>query len=275
MTAIHRVARFLTRFVAAGGGVVLLTVGLSACSSDSSSNTLSFCTDPTYPPAEFYQVSKVGSVSLKRELAGADIDIGSAVAHRIGKDARFVTTKFSDIIDHLLNKKCDAIISLMNDTSQRRNKVSFVDYLAAGQDLMFKKGTTPIRSLTDLYGRTVSVASDTTEEDFLKAANKAAPGGKQINIKSYPSENNAILALDSGKVEAYFGDAPIVQSAVAADSSLVRGPELVKPLPIGIALRPGDSRIAAVRKAVHGMYSDGTMGRILSKWKFTSYAIAP
>ena len=167
MSATHPVTRFLTRFIAAASGVVLLTVGFSACSSDSSSNTLSFCTDPTYPPAEFYQVSKVGSVSLKRELVGADIDIGSAVAHKMGKDARFVTTKFTDIIDHLLDKKCDAIISLMNDTSQRRTKVSFVDYLAAGQDLMLKKGTTPINSLAELYGRRVSVASGTTEGDFL------------------------------------------------------------------------------------------------------------
>jgi polar amino acid transport system substrate-binding protein len=275
MSATHPVARFLTRLVAAAGTVLLLTVGLSACTSDSSSNTLSFCTDPTYPPAEFYQVSKVGSVSLKRQLAGADIDIGSAVAHKMGKDARFVDTKFTDIIDHLLNKKCDAIISLMNDTTQRRTTVSFVDYLAAGQDLMLKKGTTPINSLAELYGRSVSVASSTTEEDFLKAANNAAPGGKQIVIKSYPSENNAILALDNGKVEAYFGDAPIVQSAVAADSSLVRGAQLVKPIPIGIALRPGDSRIAAVQKAVNDMYADGTMGAILAKWKFTSYAITP
>jgi polar amino acid transport system substrate-binding protein len=275
MSATHPVARFLTRFVAAAGTVVLLTVGFSACTSDSSSNTLSFCTDPTYPPAEFYQVSKVGSVSLKRQLAGADIDIGSAVAHKMGKDARFVDTKFTDIIDHLLNKKCDAIISLMNDTSQRRTTVSFVDYLAAGQDLMLKKGTTPINSLAELYGRSVSVAAATTEQDFLKAANNAAPGGKQIVIKSYPSENNAILALDNGKVEAYFGDAPIVQSAVAADSSLVRGAQLVKPIPIGIALRPGDSRIAAVQKAVNDMYADGTMGAILAKWKFTSYAITP
>jgi ABC-type amino acid transport substrate-binding protein len=265
----------LTRFVAAAGVVVLLTVGLSACSSNSSSNTLSFCTDPTYPPAEFYQVSKVGTVSLKRELAGADIDIATAVAHRMGKHATFVTTKFGDIISQLLDKKCDAIISLMNDTAQRRTKVSFVDYLAAGQDLMLKKGTTPINSLAELYGRSVSVASDTTEEQFLKAANKAAPGGKQILIKSYPSENNAILALDNGKVEAYFGDSPVVQSAVAANSSLVRGAQLVKPIPIGIALRHGDSRIAAVRKAVREIYSDGTMGHILSKWKFTSYAITP
>src|SRR4051794_32031919 len=149
MSATRLVARLLPRFVAAAGALVLLTVGLSACSSGSSSDTLSFCTDPTYPPAEFYRVANVGTASLKRELAGADIDIASAVAHKIGQDVRFVNTKFSDIIDHLLNKKCDAIISLMNDTPQRRTKISFVDYLAAGQDLMLKKSTPSISSLAE------------------------------------------------------------------------------------------------------------------------------
>jgi polar amino acid transport system substrate-binding protein len=274
MTATRRVIRLTTKFVALSGAVVLLTAGLSACSK-SSSDVLSFCTDPTYPPAEFYQVQKNGTADLKRTLVGADIDIGTAVAKKLDKSVKFVNTNFSDIIAHLLDKKCDAIISLMNDTAKRRTQVSFVDYLAAGQDLMLKKTTTPVTDLAGLFGRTVSVASSTTEEDFLKAANKAAPTGKQITIKSYPSENNAILALTTNKVEAYFGDAPVVQAAVAADKSLIQGPELVKPIPVGIALRPGDSRISKVQKAVNDMYTDGSMGKILARWKFTRYAVTP
>lgn len=262
------------RAVAATSGALLLAAGLSACSS-SSSDTLSYCTDPTYPPAEFYKVTNVGSPDLKRVLSGADIDIGKAVADKLDKDSKFVTTPFSDIINKLLDKKCDAVISFMNDTAKRRTQVSFVDYLAAGQDLMLKKGTSPISETAALYGRTVSVAKSTTEETFLTAANKAAPGGKQITVKSYDTENDAILALHNDKVEAYFGDAPIVQSAVAADSSLVRGPELVKPIPIGIAMRPGDSRISKVQSAVNDLYSNGTMGRILARWKFARYAITP
>ena len=131
------------RAVVATSGALLLAAGLSACSS-SSSDTLSFCTDPTYPPAEFYKVTNVGSPDLKRVLSGADIDIGKAVADKLDKDSKFVTTPFSDIIDKLLDKKCDAVISFMNDTAKRRTQVSFVDYLAAGQDLMLKKGTSPI-----------------------------------------------------------------------------------------------------------------------------------
>jgi ABC-type amino acid transport substrate-binding protein len=269
-----RGARAATRVIAATASALLLATGLSACSKDSS-DQLSFCTDPTYPPAEFYQVGKVGSADLKRVLTGADIDIGKAVADKLDKGAKFVTTNFSEIINKLLDKKCDAIISFMNDTAKRRTQVSFVDYLAAGQDLMLKKTTAPISGLSGLFGRSVSVAKSTTEESFLTTANKAAPGGKQITIKSYQTENEAILALHNDKVDAYFGDAPIVKAAVAADSSLVHGPQLVKPIPIGIAMRPGDSRISKVQKAVNDLYTNGEMGRILGRWKFTDYAIKP
>jgi amino acid permease len=66
-----------------------------------------------------------------------------------------------------------------------------------------------------------------------------------------------------------------LQATVAADSSLVQGAQLVKPIPIGIALRPGDPRIGGIQKAVKDMYQSGTMGSILTKWKFNRYAINP
>ena len=49
----------------------------------------------------------------------------------------------------------------------------------------------------------------------------------------------------------------------------------MKPIPIGIALRPGDPRIDGILKAVKDMYETGKMGAILTKWKFNRYAINP
>jgi hypothetical protein len=49
----------------------------------------------------------------------------------------------------------------------------------------------------------------------------------------------------------------------------------VKPIPIGIALRPGDPRIGGIQKAVKDMYQSGTMGSILTKWKFNRSAMNP
>jgi polar amino acid transport system substrate-binding protein len=260
----------LRRAAAAAGFAVLLAGGLVGCSSSNAS--LSFCTDPSYPPAEFYKVAKVGSGSeLKRQLVGADIDIATEVAKRNDKTADFVETSFSGIIDAVEANRCDAIISFMNDTPERRQRLDFVNYLAAGQSVMTRKSGVPVASVTDLQGKRVSVAKDTTEEAFLTMTN--ASSGQGIKILSFATENDAIYALQQGAADAYFGDTPIVESAVAADSSLVMGGELVKPKPIGIAMRKGDERVADVKDAVNAMYKDGTMGRILANWKFTRYAL--
>ena len=116
-------------FAALAAATVATTV--AAAPARQSAGTLTFCTDATYPPEEFFQGTK---------LAGSDIDIGSEVARRLGMTAKFQNTGFDGIIAALIAKKCDAIISGMNDTPERRKQVAFVDYISVGQSLMVKKG---------------------------------------------------------------------------------------------------------------------------------------
>lgn len=264
--------RAAVRWAGALLAAALVAGGIAGCSTPA--KTLTFCTDPTYPPAEFYKVQQVGTQTLKRQLAGADIDIGTAVAQRLGRPVSFADTPFDQIIAALLGGQCDAIISFMNDTPQRRRQVAFVDYLAAGQLILLPKGAPPVTAVSDLYGRTVSVAEDTTEQQFLQAQNAHAPAGRPIKILSFATEDDAIYALQHGVAGAYFGDAPIVLAAAAADSSLTAGAQLVPPIPVGIAVRPGDPLQAQIAQAIKAMYQDGTMGTILSRWGWARYALA-
>jgi polar amino acid transport system substrate-binding protein len=241
----------------------------------SSAKALNFCTDPNYAPAEFSRVTKVGTGELKRELAGADIDIARALAADLGASAQFTETSFSGIFDALRDRRCDAVISMANDTPERRQRVAFVDYLAAGQSVMARKDVPAISTVADLRGKTVAVARDTTEEQFLTAQNASASGGASIKILSFATENDAIYAVQQDAAQVYFGDTPVVVAAVAADKALVLGPEIVKPIPIGIALRPNDSLIGDLTTAVKKLYANGTMGQILARWNFTRYALAP
>src|SRR5215813_10619124 len=123
-----------------------------------------YCTDATYPPEEYFQGSKI---------VGSDIDIGTGVAKAMGVGAQFKNTGFDGIIAALLSKRCDAVISGMNDTPERRKQVDFVDYLKVGQSIMVKKGNTNhISTLESLSGHSVSVEAGTTNRDFLAATSK-------------------------------------------------------------------------------------------------------
>jgi polar amino acid transport system substrate-binding protein len=237
---------------------------IQAPASISSAGKLVFCSDITYPPEESY---KAGTTTPE----GSDIDIGNYVAKKMGVTAQFDNTGFDGIIAALLAKKCDAIISGMNDTPERRKQVAFVDYLKVGQSFMVKAGNPEhIAGLDDLAGKAASVETGTTNKDFLDAQSKrlTSQGKKAIKVVTFPKDTDAANALKTGKVDAYFGDSPVVAYYIERDpKSFSIGGSPVNPIPIGIAIRKSDTELqAAVKKAVDAMYADGTMNKILVKW---------
>jgi polar amino acid transport system substrate-binding protein len=239
--------------------------GIQAPASIKSSGTLVFCSDITYPPEESY---KQGTTTPE----GSDIDIGGDVAKRMGVKARFDNTGFDGIIAALLAKKCDAIISGMNDTPERAKQVHFVDYLRVGQSFMVKKGNPAnIVGLASLAGHSASVETGTTNKDYLDAQSSKlkSQGKKGIDVVTFPKDTDAANALKTGKVDAYFGDSPVVAYYIETDpSSFAIGGNPVNPIPIGIAIRKNDTELqTAVKKSIAAMYADGTMDKILKKWK--------
>jgi polar amino acid transport system substrate-binding protein len=237
---------------------------IQAPASIKSAGKLVFCSDITYPPEESY---KPGTTTPE----GSDIDIGNYVAKKMGVTARFDNTGFDGIIAALLAKKCDAIISGMNDTPERRKQVAFVDYLKVGQSFMVKAGNPEqITGLDSLAGKAASVETGTTNKDFLDAQSKRLQnaGKKAIKVVTFPKDTDAANALKTGKVDAYFGDAPVVAYYIEKDpKSFSIGGTPVNPIPIGIAIRRSDTELqTAVKKAIVMIYADGTMNKILVKW---------
>ena len=219
-----------------------------------------WCSDIEYPPLETYQ----GSTPV-----GADIDIAKGISAAMGVKSEFKNVVFDSIIAALLSKKCDAIISSMNDTAERRKVVDFVDYLKAGQSLMVKKGNPKhVSSLSSLSGLTASVQTGTTNRDFLVAvsAKLVKQGKKGVSIKTFPKDTDAISALKAGRVDVYFADSPVVAYYVGKDSSLQIAGSPISPIPYGIALRKHDPLRAAVQKAVNKLNGNGAMRKIVAKW---------
>jgi polar amino acid transport system substrate-binding protein len=238
---------------------------ITAPASIASAGKLVFCSDITYPPEESY---KQGTTTPE----GSDIDIGNYIADKMGVKARFDNTGFDGIIAALLAKKCDAVISGMNDTPERRKQVAFVDYLKVGQSFMVKKGNPEnITGIDSLAGKSASVETGTTNKDFLDAQSKrlTSQGKKAIKVVTFPKDTDAANALRTGRVDAYFGDAPVVAYYIEkTPDAFSLGGTPVNPISIGIAINKSNTELqSAVTKAIAMIYADGTMDTILTKWK--------
>lgn len=253
-----------TQTTASGGGA-----SITAPAAIKSAGSLAYCSDITYPPEEFYEGTKP---------VGSDIEIGAEIARRMGVKAQFDNTGFDGIIPALLGKKCDLIISGMNDTADRRKQVAFVDYIKVGQSFMVKKGNPEnITGIASLAGKSASVEVGTTNKDYLDQQSKKlkAQGKKGIDVVTFPKDTDAANALKTGKVDAYFGDAPVVAYYIEKDpSSFTFGGSPINPIPVGIAIRKSDTDLqAAVKQAVDAMYADGSMAKILKKWQLSAAAL--
>lgn len=260
-------SRLLLGFAVAGVAALAAVATAAAAPTGAVGGTLTFCTDATYPPEEFFQGTK---------LVGSDIDIGTAVAKGLGMTAKFQNTGFDGIIAALLAKKCDAIISGMNDTPKRRQQIAFVNYISVGQSLMVAKGNPKgIRSLGTLSGKTVSVEVGTTNKDFLDATSAAFKkrGKAAIKVVTFPKDTDAANALKTGRVDAYFGDSPVVAYYIQRDSSFAFAGAPVNPILVGIGIRKGDPLIPKLKLQIAKMYKDGTMTKILAKWKMSATAL--
>ena len=251
-----------------GGGGQTTTTSQATTQAMSVPNPLVFCSDTTYPPMESL---------VNGKPVGADIDIANAIAKLLGTKAQIKVTGFNVIIPALLQKKCNAIISAMTDTAERRKQVDFANYVEVGMSLMVKKGNPQnITGIKSLSGKTVAVQAATTEKAALDEANKGLKGAglKQITIRIFPADTDAAAALLAGKVDAYFADATPVLYYIKKTGGKFQtaGPQLGT-APEGIATRKGDPLGAKFKSAIATLYKNGTMKKILAKWGISDFAL--
>lgn len=252
--------------------VVVLAIGAAATATTAgaarTAGSISFCSDMTYPPMESLKAGKP---------VGADIEIGTAAARQLGMSASFKNISFDAIIPALLAKKCDAIISAMTDTAARAKQVDFADYVTVGMSLMVKKGNPEkISGLGSLSGKTVAVEAATTEKAVLDKLNAGlrAKGAKTIGIKIFQADTDAAAALLAGKVDVYFADAtPVLYYIATSGGKFEAAGKQVEAAPEGIATRKGDPLGPRLKTAVKTLYANGTMGKILSKWGLSAFAL--
>jgi polar amino acid transport system substrate-binding protein len=254
--------------VAALAATVVAVQAASAAPRSTSAKALVFCSDISYPPEEYV---------VNGKPVGSDIDIGKNVAKRLGMVAQFANTGFDGIIAALLSNKCDAIISGMNDTPQRAKSVAFVDYLDVGQSFIGKKGNPlKIKTELDVCGKVAGAQVATTNLQTLQAVDKKckAKGKKGVSIISFKEDPLGVTALKTGKIDVYESDSPPAVWYTSKDKSLqIVGPP-VNAIPVGIAVNPKNTSLkAGIRKAITAMYKDGTMKRILAKWRMTQFAL--
>ena len=240
---------------------------------------LVICSDIPYPPQEFFDANG--------NPTGSDIDIGTEIAKRLGLTAEVQNSVFDTIIAAVTSGKCDIIISAQNITSDRIKQVDMIPYFQAGQSFVVAVGNPlGINATTDLCGKKVGAETGTTEIDYLNgtgdytgqglsaACTKA--GKPAIDVKSFGKDSDALLALQSGQVDAYFADSPVAgyYTVQHPDQFALSGIAPLQPAFEWISVPKTNTAVTtAVQAALVSMINDGTYTAILTKYGVQTGAV--
>lgn len=111
-----------------------------------SAGTITFGTEGTYPPYTFHDKSD--------KLVGFDVDLGRAVAEKLGVKAKFIEGRWDGLIAGLDGKRYDAVINQVGITPERQAKYGFSKpYIDSKVVLITREDNTTIKSFADLKGQ--------------------------------------------------------------------------------------------------------------------------
>lgn len=234
-------------------------VALDALSEIQKRGKLRVGMEPGYMPFEL--------TNQKGEIIGFDVDMAKRMAKAMKVELELISTAWDGIIPALLTGKYDLIMSGMTLTQERNLSVNFAQpYILIGQSILLKTElAAEVKSYKDLNDSKYTVASKlgTTGEQATKRLI-----GKAKYI-SYETEQEGVMELVNGKIDAFIYDLPFNAIAVSqkGGGKIVHLDEPFTREPLAWAIRKGDPDFLNwLNNFMSQVKYDGVYEKIYKKW---------
>ena len=196
-------------------------------------------------------------------LVGYDVEVGKAIAEKLGVEARFIENPWDGLLIGLETGKFDIVINGVDITEERSQKFNFsVPYAYSEVALIVAKDNEDINSLEDLNGKTF--------------ANSAGSSYEALG-ESYGATNNTIdtftdtmSMIEQGRVDATINSYETYMDYMSTHpESNTKLVAVVNALDTAIPFVKGDydaSFLQAVNDAIEDLRADGTLAEISNKY---------
>lgn len=217
---------------------------------------LVIATSPDFPPFEELQAG--GTVE------GIEIDVLNLICDELGVELVIEQMDFDSVLPGVQAGKYDLGVSGISVTEDRKKNALFTDpYCLAAQAIVVTE-TSTIASKADLEGKTVSVQTGTTAEEYCMKQN--------YTVSGFTANSDAELALVNNKVDAWVIDDLTAAEMVEAynaehDDKLVILGEAMTTEPYAFATKLGnEDMINAINDIINKLVANGTVASIFDKW---------
>ena len=224
-------------------------------------DTLIVGLDDTFAPMGFKDESG--------EIVGFDIDLAKAMGEKLGKAIEFQSIDWTMKETELNAGNIDFIWNGYSISDERKEQVDFsVPYLKNRQ-IIITLANSDINAKTDLAGKTVAAQTGSTAVDAIEAQPDVMATFKDGKPVTYESNNDVLMDLEAGRVDAAVADEIIVRYYMSK-----KGEEKFKVLDedfgeeeYGVGMRKGDAKMVdAFNKAYDELKAEGKLAEISTKW---------
>ncbi len=223
---------------------------------------ITIATEGAFPPFNY--------LDRKGLPAGFEMELAQEACQRIKAECEFVALKWDELIPGLLNKKFDIIMSSMEVTRERRQRMGLSRryYLSPGA-FIAPKGAPYDGPPSLLRNKRIGIVRDSMHADWADKSFR-----RSAQLKRYASIQEALAGLANDEVDAVFGDKAQLwlwsQKPAGKCCELV-GQDIkdTQTLGVGVAagLRKEDAKLReALNKAFGEMVGDGTYKKINDKY---------
>lgn len=196
------------------------------------------------------------------EVEGFDVDLGRAIADKLGVEPNFIEAISDNRIPFLEDGTVDIVLSTMTINAERDQEIDFSEpyYIARGRILV--PSGSDIAGVDDLAGKRVCTALGSTYEETLR---EQAP---DANLRLVDSYSECLELVQNGAVDAVSTDDVILTGMIIQDDTL----QLVEaePLtvePYGAGIKDGDAELQEFVNGVIEEYkTDGRWADAYQKW---------
>lgn len=180
-----------------------LILGISGCGNKTDrleaikkAGKLQVISEPYFAPYEFIDSSKSG----QEQYLGADMELARYIAEQLGVELEIVPLEWSAVLTGISTGKYDMAISGMAYTPERAESMELSDSYKddiSSQGFVIKATDVDLYpDLASLFGKKIAYQKGTLQEMYTNQQIDDVQGNP------FDSVQNAILALQSGKVEA-------------------------------------------------------------------------
>lgn len=217
--------------------------------------TLRIACEGSYPPFNYKDD--------KGQLTGFDVEIGRAIAAKLGVKAEFSTTEWSGILAGLQAGKYDVIINQVAATDKRRETFDFSGpYVISYPQLIVRANETrKLETAADLKGKKIGVGQGSNYAELAK-------GIEGAEVRTYPGAPEYLQDLATGRIDAAINDSLLIPYLRAKTKLPVKaGAPIGKPDSNAIPFRKGNPKFhQAIDKALDELKADGTYAKISTQW---------